>query len=64
MSLHMFGTTIDTVGSWVKSDGKALNGWLVLSGSLLELAHGTCLRSYRPPSASQAVEPTDGSDSA
>lgn len=44
MPVHRLGTTNDTVGSLVKSAGKALNGWLAEAGTLLKSTHGLCLR--------------------
>ena len=61
MSSQRFGTTHETVGSWVKSVGNALNGWLAVAGTLLKFTHGLCLRAYRPEV--QTVEPADGRSS-
>src|SRR6476620_6832833 len=61
MSLHRFGTTHDTVGSWVKSVGNALTGWLDGAGTLLRLTHGLCLRAYWPDV--HTVDPADGRSS-
>src|SRR6476661_9957519 len=55
MSSQRFGTTKETVGSFVRSVGSAEYGWLTEVGSAGKSAHGTCLRAYRP--ARQTVEP-------
>ncbi len=36
MSWLRSGITMQTVGSWVKSAGKAVNGWFTDAGSWLE----------------------------
>src|ERR1043165_2703751 len=66
MSLLRSGTTIATVGSWLKSVGKSVNGRLVVGSSWFAVGvadcqsdHGLCLRAYAP--LVNTSEPTPGS---
>lgn len=36
------GSTIDTVGRFVKSVGKLVNGWFEVAGTLVKFTHGAC----------------------
>ena len=44
MSLHRFGTTIDTLGRLLKVVGKSAKRRLLDDGTLVKLTHGLCLR--------------------
>ncbi|BCK66536.1 hypothetical protein Srufu_004890 [Streptomyces libani subsp. rufus] len=61
ISLHRFGTTNETVGSFEKSVGKASKVWAEPVETLLKPNHGLCFCAYLP--LLQVVEPSDGSDS-
>ena len=55
------GSTIDTVGRFVKSVGKLVNGWFDVAGTLVKFTHGACFSAYAPEV--QTVEPAAGRSS-
>ncbi len=44
MSSVRLGSTMETVGRFVKSVGKLVNGWFEVVGTLLKFTHGACFR--------------------
>jgi len=52
---------MEIVGRFVKSVGKALNGWLEAAGTLLKFTQGACFSAYAPEV--HTVEPAAGRSS-
>lgn len=61
MSSLRFGSTIEIVGSVVRSAGKLLKGRLEVAGTFVKLVHGACFRAYAPEV--HTVEPAAGRSS-
>jgi uncharacterized protein involved in propanediol utilization len=52
---------MDTVGRFVKSVGKLVNGWFDVAGTLVKFTQGAFFRAYAPDV--HTVEPADGRSS-